>query len=275
MVEVLEAWYRNVPGDYRDVLPLGPLPDLDRDERQYNLRMIGTRNKRGVYLLAHLRTVLMLEDVASFVAQDKTLIFRLAQFTDLFIGIQPHQHHIHDHINFEAEWYKGFGLMSELAKLLRQLGQCYRMADPKTIADLMSYLVYRIAGDMEMRTDVLDKEVYSVPKFREIPDPFEMLSYIDPTKRGITHYNLVDAKAKGIKTFTFHHYNHYLFAEMTKSLVYVLGQCGEHVDFPKLLRGIIGSDKEYCLTSAGARLGIEDTQQQLGLLVAEDSLMST
>lgn len=240
MVEVLEAWYRNVSGDFRDAIPLDPIGPLDTAQREANLRLIGHKNKKGAYLLAHLRSLLELDAVANWVGTTHTFVYRLGQFADLFIGMQPQAHEIENHINFEVDWYKPFNLMSELAKLMRQVGECYRHANFDLIFLVMRYLTGRIYNDICLWSDVHDQEKCLAPAWKKVE-----VKYSDGTKYPPgTTINLIDQQLHGVEGFSFHHYNHYLLAEMIDSLARSFEFQGRSCDFPQILNMVLGTDDD-------------------------------
>jgi hypothetical protein len=239
MVEVLEAWYTNVYVDYRDVIPLDP-PILDTAKREANLRLIGHKNKKGAYLLAHLRVLLELDAVANWVGTTYKFTYRLGQFADLFIGLQPQSHETEHHINFEVDWYKPFNLMSELAKLLRQLGECYKHASFDLIFMVMRYLTGRIYNDICLWSDVLDHEKYFAPVWKKVEVTYSDGAEFPP---GST-LNLIEQQLHGVEGFSFHHYNHYLLAQMIDSLASSFAFHNRSCDFPRVLNMVLSTDDD-------------------------------
>ena len=272
MVEVLEAWYRHMPGDFRDRIPVPAQGRVDSIRREVHLRVIGHKNKKGIYLLAHLRGILMLDKVAQQVATSHNLISRLGQFMDIFIGMQPQAHEIVSHIGYEVDWYKGFALMAELAKTLRQLGECYQKADLQLVQDIVRFLMCRIIYDIQLRSDTLDPERYVEPEFREL-----LFTYGDDEYDSKTPWNFIQNQLHGIEAFSFHHYNHFLLGEMIHSLVASLAHADKTVDFPKYMANLVDTcDNLYVEWSGmpGVPRAYNQRTQQMMLLIIEQPLSS-
>jgi hypothetical protein len=246
MVEVLEAYYRHIPGDYRERIPLHPIGPLDTAQREHNVRLIAHKAKKGIPLFIHLRGILELEAVAEYVGTSQTFMHRIGQFMDLFIGMQPQNHETENHINFEVDWYKPFGLMTELAKLMRQIGECYQRAPLPDICELLRYLTDRIQNDFQLLTDVLDQEKTWCAIYGE-----EITRYSDgPAFPAGTTFTVIRRDMYKVEGFSFHHYNHYLLAQAIDALAGEFSQPGSNVDFPNMLNMILASEEdvydEYC-----------------------------
>lgn len=241
MVEVLEAWYRHLPGDYRDAIPLAPDSSRDSAVREIHLRHLGHKNKKGIYLLTHLRTLLELDDVANWVGITQVFVHRVNQFADLFIGMQPQTHETEHHVQYEVDWYKPFNMMSELAKLMRQLGECYQNSSLGEICELIRSSVARIINDINLWSDVLDQAKTDSPLWREVK-----ITYTDGTAYpvGGTTLKLIVTALHGVEGFSFHHYNHYFLGQMIESLARVFGQHLPKIDFPNMLTMVLATDED-------------------------------
>jgi hypothetical protein len=272
MVEVLEAWYRHMSGDFRDKIPCRPQGPVDSVRRDVHLRVIGHKNKKGIYLLAHLRGILMLDKVAQHVASSHTLISRMGQFVDLFIGMQPQGHETQFHVSYEVDWYKGFNLMAELAKTLKQLGECYTKAKPDLLYDIVRFMMARIIYDIQLRSDTLDPDRYTEPVFRPL-----QYTYGDDEYDAKKPWHFIENQLHGIDAFSFHHYNHYLLGELIHSLVAALANNNEQVDFPKMMTNLVATcDSDYIDWFEPIRsysIYPERTQQMM-LLIIEQPLSS-
>jgi hypothetical protein len=240
MVEVLEAWYRHIPGEFRDAIPLDPIGPLDTAQREANLRLIGHKNKKGAYLLAHLRSLLELDAVAKWVGTTHKFVYRMGQFIDLFIGMQPQAHETEHHINFEVDWYKPFNLMSELAKLMRQLGECYKHATFDLIFLVMRFLTGRIYNDICLWSNVHDQDKTLAPVWKKVEVTYSNGAEFPPG----TTLNLIEQQLHGVEGFSFHHYNHYLLAQMIESLAGSFAFHGRSSNFPQILNMVLATDDD-------------------------------
>jgi len=233
MVDVLEAWYRHIPGDFRDAFPLAPMGPRDTATREANLRLLGLKNKKGICLLAHLRGLLALDHVAAWVGTTRDFAYRLGQFIDLFSGMQPQNHETRHHINYEVDYYKGFNLLSELASLIRNLGECYKHSQLYEIFDVMRFTALRINNDVSLWNDTYDQEKTWAPRFRPV-----VFTYPPGGKT----LDLIEQQLHGIEGFSFHHYNHFMLAEMINSLASTLTLHRHPVDFSQVLNMVLATD---------------------------------
>jgi E3 ubiquitin-protein ligase UBR1 len=131
-----------------------------------------------------------------------------------FVGLSTQYHALGSHIKYEADYARGFTLLSDISHVGKELGNCFlRFPTPGSVAtaapfDQIRQVMRRICADTQLETEVLDKRKYALP--------------VTHIQKGVllphsevTTYNL---QVWGIKAFSFHHYLHYLLGELTKTL---------------------------------------------------------
>jgi hypothetical protein len=242
MIGVLDLHYRHMPGKYSEMLSLPPPEPLNSLQRDFNLRSMAPKNKKGLNFVAHLRIFLELDAVADWVSKQDGLLRQIGQFTDLFIGMQPQAHETEHHVSYEIDWYKPFNFLAHFAILIKSLGECYQRAQPNDIFSAMRFTSDRILNDLCLRTDVLDPEKHPAPKSKKVK-----IAYSDgssyPAGQSLI---LLDQQLHGVSGFSFHHYNHFFMAQLIDSLARSIIHHGHTMDFVDALNlAIVAEEDTY------------------------------
>jgi E3 ubiquitin-protein ligase UBR1 len=215
VVDVMHSWYTNQVDDHTIRLPTA---DVDRsdpspDARPGKDKSISWKNKRGIHLFAHLRGLLLHEEIQDIIVNDTDIFIRIVQFLNMFVGMQPQRREVIDHIAFEVEWIKTFGILGELAKCSRELGECFlRVTTPEKLVNALSLVGQRILCDISLLTNILDGVEYPPLSIHEVRDVLV---------QGSKHH-LINKNTLAMVGLSFHHYLHYLFAELIKAVPKVI-----------------------------------------------------
>lgn len=214
LISIIQVWYTDKmdPGQLRL-----PLTDPDR-ARPYNHeefdRIIGSRARRGGYLLNQVRYLLAHDEIAYAVKYDISLFPRIVNMLGAFVGIYTQYHALGSHIKYEAEYNRSFTILSDVSHVGKDLGNSFlRFLGSGTIADCapwaqISQVVRRICADTQLETKILDKTKYRLPVTH-------VLKGILCPNNEVTVYDL---QVWGIEAFSFHHYLHFLLGELVKTL---------------------------------------------------------
>lgn len=214
VVDLMQAWYTRSNEDQSLHLPTpGAANDESPESRSNRERGLSFKNKKGIHLFAHLRGLLLHKEIQQIIVSDPGLFLRVVQFLNLFVGMQAQTRELTDHIQYEVEWIKTFSLLGELAKTARELGECFTVADtPERLINALSIVAQRILLDISLLTNTLD------PAENNPPSVHEVQNVLIPG----SSYTLIDENCLEIEGFSFHHYLHYLFAELLKAVPTVI-----------------------------------------------------
>ena len=214
LIAMIQTWYTDTMSDGRLRLPpVDPDRMMPFDHEEYD-RILGSRTRRGGYLLTQMRYLLSHDEVAVAVKLEITLMLGIINMLSVFVGINTQYHALGSHIKYEAEYARGFALLSDISHVGKDLANCFiRFPLTGPVAELaplfqMRHVMRRICADTELKNEVLDKSKYSVP--------------VTHTLRGVLVPNSVvttfDLQVWGIRAFSLHHYLHYFLGELVKSL---------------------------------------------------------
>lgn len=214
MVECIQAHYTHeLNEDHISVPPADP-NRLEPFEHEVWERTFGLRNRKGLQLISQLRYLLWHDEVAITVKNSSSLFERVIQMIGCFVGLTTQHHSTHEHLKYEADYSRAFAILGEISRLARDIGECHLRFDakkPLTSAapfERIREVVSRICADIQLETEVLDKDKYTAPESQNIwgvllPDAVE---------------KCYDVSVYGIEAFSFHHPLHYLLGELCKTL---------------------------------------------------------
>lgn len=214
MVDCIQAHYTNDLGEEQISVPLADPNRLVPFEHEVWERTFGLRNRKGLQLISQLRYILWHDEVALAVKNDPDLYIRLIQLIGCFVGLTTQHHSTQEHLKYEADYSRAFAILGEISRLARDVGEVHLRFDgdqPLQSAvpfDRIRQVMSRICSDIQLDTEVLDKEKYK--------------SAVTHAIRGVLLPDAVetcyDLSVYGIEAFSFHHPLHYLLGELCKTL---------------------------------------------------------
>lgn len=214
LVAIVQVWYTDSSDKGRLRLPLrDPERLLPYNHVEFD-RIVGSRTRRGGYLITQFRYLLCHDEVARGLRDDPELLSKLIPMFSCFVGLTTQHQALGVHIKFETEYARCFALLSDISHLSRDVGACFlRFPKPGPIAvaapfNEMKQIVRRICADAQLDTEVLDRNRYKAPAMHDL----------EGVLLGRSVVTTFDLQIFGISAFSFHHYLHYLLGEMTKTL---------------------------------------------------------
>ena len=166
------------------------------------------RHKKGLAVFQHIRAVLRHKEMHGLIVSETTQFQVLVEFINLFVGIQTQRRETGDHVEYESDWPRAIQVMSELARVCRDLGSAFRSANKQQLIDGMAHIANKILHDIMLFSQTLDPIQYKPPT------EIEIHGVLSPD----SSYVIIQNDMSRIEAFSFHHYLHYLLAEMMKAI---------------------------------------------------------
>ncbi|KAK4688582.1 hypothetical protein P7C73_g1532, partial [Tremellales sp. Uapishka_1] len=207
VIDVIHSWYTNQTTMNHLIVPPEDIERADRSpEARLDYDTPAFRGKKGLALFGHVRALFKHEQMQKLVIAQPGLFGRIVAFINMFVGLQPQGREQVTHAEFEIDWPRSFSILGEMAKLCRELGYAFRLATPEQLVSSLSSISNRILLDIMLMSNTLDPDRYTRPSEHDV---------VDVLVPGSKH-TLIKQNMSRVEAFSFHHYLHYLFAEMMK-----------------------------------------------------------
>lgn len=201
LLDIATAWYTDQIADKRLIIPPLVVDRLDTDKSIF-------RSKKGMTLFGHIKALFRHEEMHRLLLRRPRMLERVWTFFNLFVGLQPQKREMEEHVEYEVDWPRSFQILGELAKMCRELGEGFKHAPPPLLLSTLADLAHRILSDMTMNSTTLDPDRWSRP------DEYLVANVLTRGKA----FSVLHMYMPLIEAFSFHHYLHYLFAEVSKHL---------------------------------------------------------
>lgn len=219
LLDMTTAWYTDQIADKRLLLPPHPVDRLDAEKPIF-------RSKKGMTLFGHVKNLFRHEEMHHILVSRPEMLERVFTFFNLFVALQPQKRETGQHVEFEVDWPRSFQILGEMSKMCRELGEGFIYASQETIWATLASLTHRILADMMLSSTTLD------PTRWKQPVEYLIANILTRDKA----FSVLHAYMPLVEAFSFHHYLHYIFAEVAKSL--------EAQDLTEMMDRMLGEECE-------------------------------